>query len=172
MPPRVRVITQKEWNNIGGHEPHLRILRHGTKAEINEILRTASPAFIRALASMTQHLYNLGYRFVRQHRRRAEGLMSRNKALRTKKKLVSGEPGKGFRGAGFFSSLAHAFHKATDWLGGAAKTIGHTIEGAADSVASGISGVTERLQPAVDTASQAVGTAAQAAQLAGRSGAE
>lgn len=97
-----------EVENLQVHTPHIQALATQNTRNRNALLASAGPRFIKALATLTRILHENGYEFPDAHLRRARRMISRNTAARTKKTLVSGEPGKVSRGGGFWSKLAKA----------------------------------------------------------------
>lgn len=97
-----------EVENLRLHNQHIHALATLNTRNRNELLASAGPQFVQALATLTRLLHQDGYEFPDAHLRRARRMISRNTAARTKQALVSGEPGKVSRGGGFWSKLAKA----------------------------------------------------------------
>ena len=101
----------KQISNLQLHAPFVRAIAEGAKEKRNEILKSASPALVEALATGVRLLDEHGVKFARGHMRRARRMMSKNTSKKTKKELVSGAAGKVSRGGGFWKDVGSALIK-------------------------------------------------------------
>lgn len=107
--PRIvsKAHGEKQLRNLKTHAQQIHSIANGSTAVRKDILETASPELVEALATATRVLHTNGYSFPYAHTRRALKLISTNTAKRTKKQAVSGSTGKHSRGNKFFQFVAH-----------------------------------------------------------------
>jgi len=98
--------AQRDIDNLKLHGAHIRAIATNPTPQRNLLLKHASPSLVKALATALRLLNTQRVPFPAAHARRARRMISRNTAERTKKVLVSGEPGKVSRGGGFWKNMS------------------------------------------------------------------
>ena len=85
--------SDKQLLNFVKHKPHFELIVYGSKAEVDSMLQNASDDLIRAISTGARHMKPKAADF-----RRWQKVASRNAAIRTKRRLVSSQQGRGFLG--------------------------------------------------------------------------
>lgn len=94
-----------EIRNLQLHGPWLVAMADAPPKVRRVMLADATDSTVRALATATRLAMEKGVKIKTAHRSRAHKMASKNAAMKTKRRLVRGEPGKVSRGGGFFKDL-------------------------------------------------------------------
>lgn len=127
-------VSKKEVQNLLEHRDHLTVLAGGTPSERRLVLDDPSDELVRALSTASRVAHDGGElpdTVYEKHNRKLQIAVSRNKALRTKKKLVQSQ-----RGGSFWSEIAKVALPILGGIGGS--FLGGPMGGAAGSAAGGL----------------------------------
>lgn len=89
--------SNRQLTNLVAHAPNMRMLSRGSDAQVKQMLAEPTDRFVRALATAVEVAVDKGkLRIPPKHRNRAATMLSATKAIRTKKKAVTSQQGRGF----------------------------------------------------------------------------
>jgi len=85
--------SDKQLLNFVKHKPHFELIVHGTRPQVDALLQHANDDFIRAVSTGARHM-----RPKPADAKRHAKVASRNAAIRTKRRLIQSQQGRGFLG--------------------------------------------------------------------------
>lgn len=89
--------SKRQLANLVSHSPHIHMLARGSNTQVKQLLAEPTERFVRALATAVEVAVDKGkLKIPPKHRNRAATMLSATKAIRTKKKAVTSQQGRGF----------------------------------------------------------------------------